>query len=133
MYPYGRPWQWWFNNRFRHLVDGLREVPSLGMVEQTIIAQRTRMMNKWLIVRTVLMPFLFTSVVSAVAAAILGAVGTTSETSAALSLFKTVSNTFAGVFLAAFFLANRILGQVEADIVLILTVGASQPGKSEDS
>ncbi len=133
VYPYSHPWKWWFNNRFRHLVDGLQEAPHLGLIEQAILQQRTRLMNKWLIVRAFLMPFLFASVISAVAVAVVGAIGATSETSAALSLFRTVSNTFAGVFLAAYFLANRTLGQVESDILLLLTVGASKPLESADS
>ncbi len=131
MYPYSRPWLWWFNNRFRHLVDGLKHADNLGEENAPVVAQRIRMMKTWLVVRAIITPFLFASVISAVIAAVVGAIGAENEASAALALFRTVSNTFAGVFLAAYFLANRVLGQLESDLLLILTVGTPRPAESD--
>lgn len=129
MYPYDRAWRWWASNRFKHLVDGIDAVHDLDLKGNRLLRNRIHQMRRWLVARAVLTPFLFTSVISAAIGLILGVLGVQEETAHALQLFRTLSNTFAGVFAALWFFANRTMGQIEADLLLALTVGTTGNGK----
>lgn len=123
MYPYRTRWRWWLSNRFKHMVDGIDRARDLDLQKNRLLRNRIGQMRRWLLVRAIVLPFLFASAVSALVGAVMSALGVGAAASDALDAFQTVANTFTGLFAALWFFANRTMGQIDADLTLALTIG----------
>lgn len=123
MYPYRRAWRWWLSPRFKHTADGIERARDLDHPKNRILRNRVGQMRRWLVVRAVVVPFLFASVVTAIVSTVMRTLGIGAAASGALDTFQATASAFGGLFAAIWFFANRTMGQIDADLMLALTIG----------
>ncbi len=121
MYPFESRLRWWIQGRPRHLIEAVSRDPALAAgAHREAIAEALLRIRKWLVARTALLVLLSMGIVSSILSVILRALPRMVEVEAGLSLFVRISTALAGVFTLLYLLANRTLGQLEIDILLLM-------------
>lgn len=120
MYPYQSKLQWFAASRYGHLIRALGR-RQFGAVDQVLTA-RLRALRVWNQARFLILVFLSIGLASTVGAWIARYLPDFQSALDAVNQFATLSGTISGVLTLAYLFLTRLLGQLEIDILTILTV-----------
>lgn len=122
MYPYRNRTRWFLFGRYSHLMRACRD--RRRVLQDTVLEARLTSMRTWNTIRfavsLLLTGGLVATAISAYANLIPGAA------SAVLVGFVALSTTLTGVLTLAYLFLTRLLGQLEIDILAILTLDHSK-------
>ncbi len=120
MYPYDNAFQWWLKGRYAHLVAAMERHPELlegGRGKQ--LQRRLKRIKRWLIIRGLVIAFLFAGAIATVLGFVLRALPALSDLEAGLDLYVRISTYFSAAFALGYLLSTRTLAQLEIDAIML--------------
>ncbi len=127
-FPFEKRWKWYAKNRWTHVIVGIeKHLDRFAEPYCTYLHQRSHAMKRWILARVILLVLLSASIVAAVAAGIARALPAVAAAADGVETLFSILSAFSGLFTLGFFFVNRVLGQLEADIMVCLSLGVTEP------
>jgi hypothetical protein len=119
MYPYRNRWRWFAFGRYSHLVRAVHD--RRRVVQDTTLERRVSSLHAWNSVRFAVSVFLAAGVSAALLSAVAKAIpgGLDDQVVGNITTFSTALSSILGL---AYLFLTRLLGQLEIDILAILTL-----------
>ena len=125
MFPFERRWQWFARNRYAHLFTAIHgHLEDFHEPYRSVLRDRARKMRVAMPVRTALVFLLNIGILATTAAGVLNVLGLLEPFQPLLTSIARASAGTSLAFLALVLLATRYLGQLEADMVAAMALGA---------
>lgn len=121
MYPYRNRWRWFMFGRYAHLAKAINERKT--PLQDTVLESRVGALMRWNRIRFGVSLLLSLGILAAAGAWIAARLPSAETASVLLDDTAALSSAAAGVLTVAYLFFSRLLGQIEADILTILTVG----------
>ena len=124
MYPYRDRTRWLLANRYGHLVQALdhRRRP----VQDTTLEARVEAMRFWNRVRALFVLLISLGLLTAASAFLAQSLPAFDKAFVAIGRVAAAASTLSGVFTLVYLFVVRLLGQLEVDILTILTLDHSE-------
>lgn len=120
MYPYRTRSRWLLSSRYGHLVRALDKRPR--SLQDTTLEARVAAMRFWNRIHAVVIVLLSIGLAGALAAWVARVLPAFDPAAEAVDQLTVITGTASGVLTLAYLFVTRLLGQLEADILAILTV-----------
>lgn len=119
MYPYRSRPAWFLGNRYAHLIKALDQRRGL---QDSVLESRVEAMRLWNRVRFFVLVLLSLGLAATVAARVARLMPAFETAVEALNSVATTGSALSGILTVAYLFVLRLLGQLEADILTILTL-----------
>ena len=118
MYPFKSRTRWLLAGRYLHLAKALSLHPS----PDTLVQEKVDSLVRWGRVRTGVAVLLYLGILGGLATYFGSKVPGFAEVAYVLEDVATVVGAFAGILTLAFLFLTRVLAQIEADLLMLLTL-----------
>lgn len=120
MYPYESRLKWILSSRYNHLLHALALNPHPG--HDSLVAERAASLRRWDRTRTGVMVLLYLGFAGAAVAYAGNFVPVLTEATPLLRTIVGLVGALTGILTVAYLFLTRLLSQIEADLLMLLTL-----------
>lgn len=120
MYPYRTRTRWFLGSRYAHLVHALDK--RARPIQDSTLESRVKSIRWWNRLHSVVLVLLSIGLAATIAAWIARFIPAFDPAADAIDAMTTAAGTISGVLTIAYLFVTRLLGQLEADVLCILTI-----------